>query len=153
MIAELDDGFDNLKNVIRECLEKQRVLVSKVADALTSLSPDCDKQHKKLFIGSHVTDLYKAANISVLFGIMNPHWNYLDPSLLEHLVKKFHLEVMKRQIEGYKSVLQQFRKKMPLKIFCLTQRRKRRRSQENFRKMVVEFDWPENVTLEDVEQF
>ena len=153
MIAELDDEFDNLKNAIRECLERQKVLVSKVADALTSLSPDCDEQHKKLFTGSHVTDLYRAGNISVLFGIMNPHWNYLDPNLLEHLVKKFHLEEMKRQFEGYKSALQQFRKKTPLNLFCLTQRRKRRRPQEDFKKMVVEFDWPENVTLEDVEQF
>ena len=152
MIAELDNGFDNLKNAIRECLERQRVLVSKVADVLTSLSPDCDEQHKKLFTGSHVTDLYRAANISMLFGIMNPHWNYLDPSLLEHLVKKFRLEAMKRQTEGYKSDLQQFRKKTPLNLFCRTQRRKRR-PQEDFKEMVAEFDWPENVTLEDVEKF
>ena len=152
MIDELDNEFDILKNAIRECLERQRVLVSKVADVLTSLSPDFDEQHK-LFIGSHVTALYRAANISEQFGTMNPHWNYLDPSLLEHLVKKFRLEVMKRQIQGYKSDLQQFRKKTPLNLFCLTQRRKRRRPQEDFEKMVVKFDWPENVTLEDVEQF
>ena len=142
MIAELDDGFDNLKNAIRQCLEKQKVLVSKVADVLTSLSPDFDEQHK-LFTGSHVTDLYHAANISEQFGIMNPHWNYLDPSLLEHLVKKFCLEVMKRHIEGYKSDLQQFRKKMPLNLFCQMQRRRRRRPQEDFKEMVAEFDWPE----------
>ena len=152
MIAELDNGFDNLKNAIRECLERQRVLVSKVADVLTSLSPDFDEQHK-LFTESHVTALYRAANISEQFGIMNPHWNYLDPSLLEHLVKKFRLEVMKRHIEGYKSDLQQFRKKTPLNLFCQTQRRKRRRPQEDFKEIVVEFDWPENVTLEDVEKF
>ena len=152
MIAELKCGFNNLKNAIRECLEKQRVLVSKVADVLTSLSPDDDEQHK-LFIGSHVEALYQAANISVLFGTMNLHWNYLDPSLLGHLVKEFDLEAMKRQIEGYKSDLQQFRKKTPLNLFCQTQRRKRRRHQEDFKEMVAEFDWPENVTLEEVEQF
>ena len=149
MIAELDDEFDNLKNAIRECLERQKVLVSEVANVLTSLSPDFDEQHKKLFTESHVRALYRAANISMLFGIMNPHWNYLDPSLLERLVKKFHLEVMKQQIEGYKADLQQFRKKTPLKLFCP----KKRRPQEDFEELVAEFDWPENVTLEDVEQF
>ena len=153
MIAELEDGFDNLKNATREFLERQRVLVLKVADALTSLSPDSDEQHKKLFTESQITALYRAANVSVLFGIMNPHWNYLDPTLLEHLVKKCRLEAMKGQIEGYKSDLQQFRKKTPLNLFCQIQRRKRRRLQEDFEKMVVKFDWPENVTLEDVEQF
>ena len=149
MIDKLDNEFDYLKNAIRECLEKQKVLVSEVANVLTSLSPDFDQQHKKLFTESHVTALYRAANISVLFGIMNPHWNYLDPSLLERLVKKFRLEVMKRQVEGYKSNLQQFRKKTPLKLFC----RRKSRPQENFKEMVAEFDWPENVTLEDVEEF
>ena len=152
MIAELKCGFNNLKNTIRECLERQRVLVSKVADVLTSLSPDDDEQHK-IFVGNHVEALYQAANISVLFGTMNLHWNYLDPSLLGHLVKEFNLEVMMQQIESYKSDLQQFRKKTPLNLFCRTQRRKRRRPQEDFKKMVVEFDWSENVTLEDVEQF
>ena len=152
MIADLKESFKNLRTTVRECLEKQRVIVPQVADALTSLSPDDDEQHK-IFTKSHVTVLYQAANISEQFGTMNFHWNYLDPSLLDHLVKEFHLEQVKDRMEAYKSALQQFRKKTPLKIFCLTQRRKRRRPQEDFEKMVVEFDWPENVTLEDVEQF
>ena len=152
MIAELEEGFKNLRTTVRECLERQRVIVSQVADALTSLSPDDDERHR-IFTESHITVLYRAANISEQFGTMNFHWNYLDPSLLEHLVKEFHLEQVKNRMEAYKSALQQFRKKTPLNIFCLTQRRKRRRPQEDFEKMVVEFDWPENVTLEDVEQF
>ena len=153
MIAELDNEFENLKIAIRECLERQRVLVSKVTDALTSLSPDCEEQHKKLFTESHIRALGQAPNIFMLFIIMNPYWNYLDPGLLEHLVKKCHLEVMKQQIENYKSDLQQFRKKTPLKIFCQTQKRKRKKFDEDFKEMVAEFHWPENVTLEDVEEF
>ena len=154
MIAELEEGFKNLRTTVRECLERQRVLVSRVADALTSLSPDDDERHK-IFTESHVTVLYRAANISEQFGTMNSHWNYLDPSLLEHLVKEFNLEQVKDRMEAYKSALQQFRKKTPLKIFCQTQRRKRKKFDEDFREMVAEFDWPEqeNVTLEDVEQF
>ena len=152
MIAELEEGFKNLRTTVRECLERQRVIVSQVADALTSLSPDDDERHK-IFTESHVTVLYRAANISEQFGTMNFHWNYLDPSLLEHLVKEFHLEHVKDRMKAYKSALQQFRKKTPLKIFCQTQRRKRRRPLEDFEKMVFEFDWSENVTLEDVEQF
>ena len=152
MIAGLEEGFKNLRTKVRECVERQRVIVSQVADALTSLSPDDDERHK-IFTESHVTVLYRAANITEQFGTMNFHWNYLDPSLLEHLVKEFHLEQVKDQMEVYKSALQKFRRKTPLNIFYLTQRRKRRRPQEGFEKMVVEFDWPENVTLEDVEQF
>ena len=126
MIAELEDSFDNLKYTIRECLEKKRVLVSRVADILTSLSPDFDERHK-IFIGSHVIALYRAANISEQFGTMNLHWNYLDPRLLEHLVKRFHLEQMKHQMESYKSDLQMFRKKTPLNLFAKTQTQAPRR--------------------------
>ena len=154
MIAELEEGFKNLRTTVRECLERQRVLVSRVADALTSLSPDDDERHK-IFTKSNVTVLYRAANISEQFGTMNFHWNYLDPSLLEHLVKEFHLEQVKGRMEAYNSALQQFRKKTPLKIFCQTQKRKRKKFDEDFKEIVAEFDWPEkeNVTLEDVEQF
>ena len=83
---------------------------------------------------------------------MNFHWNYQDPSLLEHLVKKFHLEQIKDQMETYKSHLQQFRKKTPLLLFCQTQSRKRIKPQD-FKELIAEFEWPEDVTLEDVEQF
>ena len=76
MIAELERGFNNLKNAIRGCLEKQRVLVSKVADVLTSLSPDFDKRHK-IFIVNHVAALYRAISISEQFGIMNLHWTHV----------------------------------------------------------------------------
>ena len=152
MIAELEQGFKNLRTTVRECLERQRVLVSRVADALTSLSPDDDERHK-IFTKSNVTVLYRAANISEQFGTMNFHWNYLDPSLLEHLVKEFHLEQVTDRMKAYKSALQQFRKKTPLKIFCQTQKKKKKKFDEDFREMVAEFDWPENVTLEDVEEF
>ena len=95
----------------------------------------------------------QAADISELFGTMNCHWNYLNPPPLDDLAKKFELEEPKQQMEVYKSDLQQFRMKTPLTLFCHTQKRKRMKPPGKFQKMVAEFDWPENVTLEDVEQF
>ena len=153
MIAELDGGFDNLKCTVRECLERQRVHPSQVADVLTSLSPDDDEQHKN-FTESHVRDLFRATNISEQFGTMNFHWNYLDPSLLEHLVNKIRLEQIKGQMKAYNSALQQFRKKTPLRLFCQTQRRRQKLNPpQSFRRAVAHFDWRDGITLEDVEQF
>ena len=152
MISDLDKTFDHLKNSVRECLEKRQVLVKRVADVLTSLSADED-DHYRVFLESHVSLLFRAANISELFGTMNLHWNYLDPPPLDDLAKKFELEEPKQQMEVYKSDLQQFRMKTPLTLFCLAQRRKRMRPLGEFQEMVAVFDWPENVTLEDVEQF
>ena len=148
----LNKAFHVLKDSIQESLKKRRVFVKKVADVLTSLSPD-DDEHHRLFLASHMSILYKAAYISELFGTMNLHWNYLNPSLLDHLVKEFDLEEVKEQMEAYKSDLQQFRMTTQLTLFCRVQKRKRARISPDFQEVVAEFDWPNDVTLEVVEQF
>ena len=151
-IEELKTRFRAVKDDIRESLVKQRVPVKRVADSLTSLSPDDDDQHK-MFAKSHVSDLFQAPDIPEQFGTMNSHWNYLDPSLLDHLVRDFNLEEVKGEMETYKSDLGQFRKKTPLTLFCRAQKRKRVRLSPNFQEVVAKFDWPNDVTLEVVEQF
>ena len=126
--------------------------MDQVADSLTSLLPD-DEEYHKIFTESHVSDLFQASNIAEQFGTMNSHWNYLDPSLLDHLVSDFNLEEVKGEMETYKSDLGQFRKKTPLTLFCGAQRKRRIDLPPKFGIVVAEFDWPQNVTLEDVEQF
>ena len=111
-----------------------------------------------MFTESHVHDLFKADNVAEQFGTMNSHWNYLDPYLLDHLVRKFDrglfdLNEVKGEMETYKSDLGQFRKKTPLTLFCRAQRRKRVRLSPDFQEVVAEFDWRNDVTLEVVEQF
>ena len=154
MISDLDKRFDSLKNTVKQSLKKQRVSVERVADVLTSLSAEED-DHYRMFLEDHDHGraLFKADDIPQLFGTMNLHWNYLDPPPLDGLAKKFELKEPKQQIEVYKSDLQQFRMKTPLTLFCQTQKRKRVKPPPDFQEMVAEFDWPDDVTLEDVEQF
>ena len=151
-IEELKTRFRAIKDDTRECLVKKRVPVKRVADSLTSLSPD-DDDHHKMFAESHVSDLFQAPDIPEQFGTMNSHWNYLDPSLLDHLVSDFNLEEVKGEMETYKSDLGQFRTKTPLTLFCRAQKRKRFRLSPDFQEVVADFDWPNDVTLEVVEQF
>ena len=159
LTEEVDDAikilkmkFNGLKKKIRESLDKHKVAVTDVADALTSLSPDDDECHK-LFLEGHVEKLYAAPSNTVLFGTMNFHWNYLDPSLLEHLIQEFSLNEVKESIKSYKSHLKQFRMTTPLRLFCETQRKKKMKLSPEFKEMVAEFDLPNDATLEVVEQF
>ena len=154
MITVLDEMFDSLKENVQQSLEKRVVPVKKIANALTSLSADYDDHHR-MFLKSNVTELYTSVDHSVLFGHMNFHWNYLDPSLLNHLVGKFGLKEVKDEMEAYKSHLRQFRMKTPLRLFCLAQKKKRVRFSPGFQEVVAEFSWPEEheITLEEVEQF
>ena len=155
MISDLDKRFSALKSGVIQCLEKRQIPVKQVADALTSISSADADDHYKMFLESHhdVRALFTAADHSELFGTMNFHWNYLDPGLLEHLVKKLDLEECKASMEVYKSDLQQFRMKTPLTLFCQTQKRKYIDPPPDFRRVVALFDWQENVTLEYVELF
>ena len=151
-IRQFQKRFNTLKKSTRECLERLRIPVKRVADALTSLSPDDIDEHKQ-FLESHLNAIYQAPDHSELFGTMNFHWNYQNPQLLDHLIREFDLEGVKGDINTYKEDLQQFRKKTPLKLFCQSQKRKRIKPPPDFCEVVAEFDWPDEVTLEDVEEF
>lgn len=152
MILQLDNRFDHLKNTIRECLEKRRVPVKRVVDVLTSFpADDCD--YRKSFLKYNINDIFQAADHFELFTIMNFHWTYLDPSLLEITVRKLNLHEVTDHMQSYKSELQQFRMKTPLFLFCQTQKRRRTEAFPFFREKVSKFYWPKNVTLEDVEEF
>ena len=149
----MDIKFDVVKNRVKECLEKKAIPVSRVAGALTSLSPDHDDDHGRKFLESRTSALFRASSIPEQFGMMDFHWNYLNPSLLDHLVRRFDMKEMKGEMETYKFDLGQFRKKTPLTLFCRAQRKKRVRLSPDFQEVVAEFDWPNDVTLEVVEQF
>ena len=149
----MDIKFDVVKNRVRECLEKKAIPVPRVAGALTSLSPDHDDDHGRKFLECRTSALFRASSIPEQFGMMDFHWNYLNPSLLDHLVRRFDMKEMKGEMETYKSDLGQFRKKTPLTLFCRAQKRKRVRLSPDIQEVVAEFDWPNDVTLEVVEQF
>jgi hypothetical protein len=153
-VTKLEKRFDEVKNAIKECLERRNISVKKVADVLISLSADCHEQHK-LFLKNNVTALCTALDHSELFEAKNIHWNYLDPCLLDPLVRKLELKEVRPQIEAYNLDLQQLRLKTPLALFCQTQKSKIVEPPQGFEEVAVEFTWPqdEGVTLEVVEQF
>ena len=151
MINELYERFNELKDHIEECLEKHKVFVAKVVDALTSVSPDGNDNHK--VFEKDLEKLYTAADNSVRFGRLNFHWSYLDPSLLSRLVKELELKDVKEKMEEYDLDLQRFREQTPLSLFCWTQTRKRIKISNEFRKIVAEFYWPNNDPLKVVEEF
>ena len=151
-IRQFQKRFNGLKTSSRECLERLGVPVQRVADALRSLLADDEDEHKQ-FLEGHLSVLYHAADHSELFGTMNFHWNYQNYQLLDHLIQEFDLEEVKGEMKTYKDNLQQFRKKTPLKLFCQSHKHRYMHPPNGFYKVVIEFNWPDNVTLETVEEF
>lgn len=132
-------------------MERRKIAVKQVVNVLTSLPADDVDEHKQ-FLEGHLSVLYNASDHSELFGALSFNWNYLSYHLLDYLIRQFGLEV-KGEMEAYKKDLQRFREKTPLTLFCRTQKKRRIRLSDDFQEMVAEFDWPEYVTLEVVEQF
>ena len=56
-------------------------------------------------------------------------------------------------MEKYKEDLQKFREKTPLTLYCKTQTKRYIKLSSEFREVVAVFNWPNDVTLEVVEQF
>ena len=151
-IETLKKKFNSLKKATRECLDKYKFLTQDVAEVLTSISPDDDDCHK-MFLESRIKVFATAVNNSEIFMTMNFHWNYLDPSLLNHLVTELELKEVKSDMKTYQSELQQFRMKTPLSLFCQTQKRKKVELSPDFKEMVAKFELPKEVTMEVVERF
>ena len=151
-ISEFEERFNRLKKECRGSLQKKKVPVFQVVDALTDLPADDFDEHKQ-FLESHISVYYRANDHAELIGQLSFNMNYLSYHLLDYLANKFDLEKVKGEMETYESDLGKFRKKTPLKLFCQAQKTKRIKPTAEFREMVAEFDWPEDVTLEVVEQF
>ena len=151
-IKVLERRFNQMRLECRDGLEKRKIPVKKVVDALTNLPADDVDDHKQI-LQSQLNVYYQANDQAELIGQLSFSMNYLSFHLLEYLAKEFGLKEVSVQMKVYKSDLQQFRMKTPLTLFCQTQKRKRIKLSPEFQEMVAEFDWPDDVTLEDVEQF
>lgn len=151
-INQLEAKFNKLKESCRKHLEKLNISVKKIAEVLTSLPADDLDEHKQ-FLEENISQLYNASNISEQFGHLNvKNWNYLSYQLLDYLIREFDLEV-KGEMEVYKEELKQFRLETPLKVFCKTQKKRHVVPPSEFEEVAATFDWPDDVKLEDVEQF
>ena len=153
-IRRFEKRFKELKIATRESLKRKGVTVEQVADALTSLPADDVEEHKQFLESqSRISALYQATDHSELFAAMTNYWNYLSYHLLDFLIQDFELEGVKGEMETYKADLQRFRMKTPLKLFYKSQKKRHIEPPPKFSKVVAKFEWPDDVTLEVVEQF
>ncbi|CAI8045380.1 hypothetical protein GBAR_LOCUS25100, partial [Geodia barretti] len=150
-IKQFEKRFNKLKWATRDSLKQSNIPVKKIVDALADLPADDIPEHKQ-FLDSFLSVLYQAADQVELFGTLNTHLNYLSYDLLDHLANEFDLGI-KSDMGKYKEDIQKFREKTPLKLFCETQKKRYVKLSSEFREVVAVFNWPNDVTLEVVEQF
>ena len=167
-IKVLKERFNAMKISTVKCLEKIQVSVMAIVHILMSLRID-DHQ---VFLEEDEERFYQCYNHWELFGELNFYWNYLSYHLLDHLIKKVSrtyrlltnveeeiaeqsLTDIKGQMRLYKEDLELFRRNMPLLFFCHAEKWHVRVEDPppGFRAMVVDYNWSNTPTLEDVEIF
>ena len=111
-IATLVDMYDDLvAKTVEKFSERQeysphfcRKLRISVAVLPTSL-----KYQHKYFLKHHSSQIGKATTVEEIFSILNSYWNFLNCSLLAHIIGKFGDEELQMQLSRYIETLQAFR--------------------------------------------
>ena len=118
---------------------------------LTTLK-SCDRAEHEIFLKKNLKTLRKHKYLIVLFEDLNFYWDYLSPSLLEHIAKQFCLEDIEKEMKVYYNALKHFRIQTLLKLFCQIVGKYIEPTDE-ICNIVVRFKITEVTTLQDVEDF
>ena len=145
--------FDELRTKLLNALQMNNVNVREVVYELSTLKAR-EKAEHRAFLKENLKVLRKCDDLIALFEELNFYWNYLSPSLLEHLAKKLNcLKNIEREMQAYKVALYQFRVQAPLKVFCEIER-EHVELPEGFCRVVAKFEGNiSSMTLQDVEEF
>ena len=154
--------FHQRFNEIKEATVKQliacQIAVTAMVFWLTSIKA-LDKH--KVFLEKNLEALEQCRSHWMLFAKLNLYWNYLAYDLLYQFLEVLtsHYEefrTISENMAAYKEDLERFRQNTPLRLFCraeLMPLTGRDVPPPGFQEMVMEFNWSEKVTLEEVERF
>ena len=106
-----------------------------------------------LFIEKKEEKLSKAKRVEDVFLTANGYWDFPNYSLLQHIIDRHASDEIRKEMERYAEEITQFRKRTCLRVFSKVYKRKPKKVDDEFKKLVSEhnIDWS-TATLEDVEQ-
>ena len=122
-IATLVDKYDDLvAKTVENFSERQedspnfcRKLRISIAVLPTSL-----KYQHSYFLDHHSSKIGKATTVEEIFSILNSYCDFLNCSLLAHIISKFGDEELQKQLSNYMEALQEFRSRTKIADFMET---------------------------------
>ena len=128
------------------------VTVRKLRFSVLCLPPTLKKEHKA-FIKEAKADIKEAESVDDVFYVVGC-CNYLNYSLLKHLIDLYGSDEMKEEMADYAMKIKAFRRETRLHIFSEVCDDKREKDDGSFSLVVSKhrIDWA-TATLEDVENF
>ena len=151
-IQTMEMKFDQLVDKVQDGLLEQNIPLQRLKRCITRLPASIKYQHIT-FIRENLTDIKESESMEDIFLLLNLYWDFLNYTLLEHIVNNFGSNDTKAAMANYVTELVAFRKATNLSDFISHWPCTGKVPPDMSRLVVkMEKDWS-NCTLEDVEQF
>ena len=152
-IKELERKFDDLVLHAQDDMTNNHVDVRHLRHSVKCLPSHLKSEHEH-FTERKEDALRKAKSVDDVFFTADGYWDFLNYSLLQHIIDRHASDEIKKEMEMYVQEIVSFRKKTSLRGFSKAYRRKPKKADEKFKKLVSEHNFDlSTATLEDVEQF
>ena len=154
-VKDLKKRFGLIRRSMIQCLDKCQIAVITVVTLLSSV---LGFDVRETVSESYHRDLNKCRNNLELFGYLNLYWNYLSFKPLSLLLEEPALKndafaSVKKEMCAYLEDIIKFGEDTTLVTFCSSVPYTEHDPPPGFQKMVTEHDWPETVTLREVDDF
>ena len=152
-IRMLENKFDDLILHAQEDMTTNCVNIRHLRHSIIRLPYKLKNEHGKVVRECH-DDLRKAESVDDVFLIFDDYWDFLNYSLLQHIIDRHASNMVKNEMGEYAKEIHQFKKTTSLHHFSKVYKRKPKKVDNEFRRLVSEYniDWSA-ATLEDVDQF
>ena len=154
-IAALVAMYDELvARTVENFIERQeesQVFFRKLRTTVAVLPTSLKYQHK-YFLEHHSPQIARATTVEEIFSILNRYCNFLNCSLLAHIISKFGNEGLKKQLRVYTQHLQAFRSQTLITDFLKVCRENPQLPVSVALKTKMSPEW-EHRTLEEAEEY
>ena len=151
LVVLYDDLVERTVEAFSEMQENSPNFFRKFRISVAVLPTSLKHQHK-YFLEQHSTKIAKATTVEEIFSILNSYWNFLNCSLLAHIISKFGNEGLKKQLRVYTQHLQAFRSQTLIIDFLKVCRENPQLPVSVALKTKMSPEW-EHRTLEEAEEY
>ena len=152
LVALYDDLVENSAETMSEMQEDSPNFFRKLRRSVAILPTSLKYQHS-YFLDHHSSQIAKATTVEEIFSILNSYCNFLNCSLLVHIISKFGNYKLKKQLSSYIEALQAFRSQTKITDFMkVCARNPQLPSVSVALKTKMSPEW-EHRTLEDAEEY
>ena len=152
-VKQLEKKFDARVLSAQDDMIHNKVEVRHLRHSIIRLPRDLKSEHHSFLSKKVKKKLEKAKTIEAIFLIVDDYWNFLNYSLLEHIIDRNASDDIKKEMAEYIAQVSAFRRKTRLDKFSKIYKRNERKVDETFRTLVTEHDIHlSTTTLETVEE-